>query len=239
MSPTFTDDDIGKSLESADGDRLGVVVDIDRETAYVEPTPDAADATRAVLDWDESATEAVPVTDDAVTEIGDDAIRLEGAFDAESVTAGSTGDRSAVDEDQRETVGGDDDDVQRAAGEPVASNPTETAVDADASRDEPGTGGLEDAEPLMEDSGYYDTGEGDARVDPADGMKPPESESDSDSTPGSETDAESDAGLEESVDAQESTDRADVDVDPADVTDGDPEAEIGSEADVGRRDGPE
>lgn len=228
MSPTFTEDDIGKPVETAEGERLGAVADIDPETAYVEPAADVADSTRAALDWEREATEAVPLTDDAVTEITGDAIRLEAGFQAESIATGTEAEDNSFDEPGDSTEGIDRTDDDYDPGEPVTSNPTDVAG-TDGS---PGTGtdGLDDSEPMMEDDEFYDAPEDGARVDPDDEMEPPEG------TESSDTDSRGD---EPTADEEDSTDRDDVDVDPDDVTEGDPEAEIDPEEDVGRRQGPE
>ncbi|QLK24444.1 hypothetical protein HYG81_09935 [Natrinema zhouii] len=234
MCPTFTEDDIGKLVETAEGERLGAVADIDPETAYVEPAADAADSTRAALDWERDATEAVPLTDDAVTEITDDAIRLEAGFQAESIATGTEAEDDSSDEPGDSTEGIDRTDADYDPGEPVTSNSTDIA----GTDDGPGTGtdGLDDSEPMMEDDEFYDTPEGGARVDPDDEMEPPEGTESSDATESPDANSRDD---EPTDDDRDSTDRDDVDVDPDDVTEGDPEAEIDPEEDVGRRQGPE
>lgn len=238
MSPTFTEDDIGKPVETAEGERLGTVADTDPETAYVEPAADAADSTSAALDWDRDVTEPVPLTDDAVTEITDDAIRLEAGFQAESIVTATE-----AEDDSSDKSGESAEDVGQTAaehnpGEPVASNPTDVGTDADGPDGDPGTGtdGLDDSEPMMEDDEFYDAPEGGARVDPDDEMEPPEGTEPSDATESPDANPQDD---EPTGDDRDSTDRDDVDVDPDDVTEGDPEAEIDSEEDVGRRQGPE
>ncbi|QSX00760.1 hypothetical protein [Haloterrigena alkaliphila] len=67
MSPTSTSDDVGKAVETAAGDRIGAVADVDPETAYEEPAPDAGDSTRAVFERG-GDTETAPLADDVVSE---------------------------------------------------------------------------------------------------------------------------------------------------------------------------
>lgn len=243
MSAVFTEDDIGKAVETDAGEALGVVVDVDSETAYVEPAAGAVDSTKAVLDWEESGEEAVPLTDAAVDRVTDEAIRLESDFDPESITSGSTA------EDERSDEGGeaggsdtdaevDPDDVDFAPGEPVASNPTEPETDIEGTSGAGGTGDLDGGEPMMEDDEFYDDADDAARVDPDDEMEAPDE--DEAVPPGEYDESEAAADAEgTTADDPESTDREDVDVDPDDVTAGEPEAEITDEEDVGRRQGPD
>ena len=227
MSPTFTSDDVGKAVETAAGDRIGVVADVDPETAYVEPAPDAGDSTRAVLEWGGDA-ETVPLSDDVVSERTEDAIRLEAEFAADAVTSGTDDDSGQggaerADETASEPATGDAD---HAPGEPVASNPTEAPPDEPGTTPDDEIGADEAAEPMVEDDEFYDTAEDEARVDPDEEMEPPEE------TESAET---GDRAAETTTDER---DRDDVNVDPDDVIDGDPEAEIDPEEDVGRRGGP-
>ncbi|EMA37825.1 glycosyltransferase [Halobiforma nitratireducens] len=80
---TFTVDDVGKPVESASGDILGTIVDVDDETASVEPDPDVVDSGRAVLGWE--SDDVIPLAADAVREITDDAVRLEASFPEETL----------------------------------------------------------------------------------------------------------------------------------------------------------
>ncbi|WP_126663903.1 hypothetical protein [Haloterrigena salifodinae] len=224
MSPSFTSDDVGKPVETADGERVGVVADVDPETAYVEPASDVGDSTRAALDWG-SGEEAVPLADSAVGEWTGDAIRLEAEVAADAVTSGDEPNEEASSDDGAAEIGSQDADYD--PGEPVASNPTE------APPDEPGTtpdneiGNREGTDPMVEDDEFYDSPEDGPRVDPDDQMESPaEIESSQDT-----------AGRVEETTADD-RDRDDVDVDPDEVTDGEPEAEIDSEEDVARRGDP-
>ncbi|WP_049888856.1 hypothetical protein [Natronococcus occultus] len=80
MSPTFTEDDIGKPVESATGESLGVVIAVDPGTAYVDP--DANDTGSASTD------DAVPLADDPVDRVTDESVRLEDGFQTESLATG-------------------------------------------------------------------------------------------------------------------------------------------------------
>lgn len=231
MSQTFTSDDVGKPVETAEGERVGVVADVDPETAYVEPTADVGDSTRAALDWG-GDEEAVPLADSAVSDRSGDAIRLEAEFATDAVTSGDETSGDAPSNDEAPEI--EPQDADHDPGEPVASNPTE------APPDEPGTtpdneiGDRDGTDPMIEDDEFYDTLEDGARIDPDEQMEPPE-ETESQSEPESDDRVEETATDETTTDE---TDRDDVDVDPEDVTDGEPEAEIDSDEDVARRGGP-
>ena len=248
MSAVFTEDDIGKAVETDAGEALGVVVDVDPETAYVEPAPGAVDSTKAVLDWEESGEEAVPLTDAAVDRVTDDAIRLESDFDPESITPKATaeeerpaeGDEAGGSDADAADAEVDPDDVDFAPGEPVASNPTEPESDSEGTSGAGETGELDGGEPMMEDDEFYDDADDAARVDPDDEMEAPDADGDETTSPTEYDESEAAADAEgTAVEESESTDREDVDVDPDEVTEGDPEAEIDDDEDVGRRQGPD
>ncbi|GAB3665560.1 hypothetical protein [Halopiger thermotolerans] len=250
---TFTADDIGKRVESATGEPIGSVVNIDRETAYVDPTADAVASLKAVLDWD-GGTDTVPLADDAVGEITDEAVRLEAELPAESVESNidpESGDESAADPDADESYspgtsveasvtepGTDQSDPtlgtehrtesspemgeQPAPDEPAAETEAEPRTrtqpdpDADAPHHAP-----EQAEPAEEFDPMGEMEDSDA-VDP-------ETEDPLDETTGGSGERADDL---ESV--EEETGR-DLEVDPSELTEGEPEAEIRSREDVGDR----
>lgn len=203
MSPTFTDDDIGKTVESAEGEALGVIVDIDAETAYIEPESDITDSTKAVLNWEGSSENTVPVADTAVSRITDDSVRLESAFQKESIQTGPTGgdttpgQRAGRSERQ---------DTEYTPGEPVESSGIEPETDTAGADRKLGTG-----EP-------GDASEGRPGMDPA-----------------RETnETEEQRGAEE-MESVETAASRELDVDPTELTDDDPNADIQPEEDVGQR----
>ncbi|WP_247001350.1 hypothetical protein [Halosolutus gelatinilyticus] len=77
MSPTFTVDDIGKRVESESGEVLGTVVAVDDETA-VDPDPDATGSVKSALAWQHDSEDPVPLGDDSVSRVTDEAIELGG-----------------------------------------------------------------------------------------------------------------------------------------------------------------
>lgn len=87
MDSSLTDDDVGKPVKSADGETLGTVATVDAATAHVDPKPDMTESIKAVLDWEPSSGDIVPLEDDAIDEVTDDAVRLRAEFSAESVAS--------------------------------------------------------------------------------------------------------------------------------------------------------
>ncbi|QSW98254.1 hypothetical protein [Haloterrigena alkaliphila] len=77
MSHTFTDDDVDKRVETANGERIGVVTMTEPETAYVDLESDVADSTAAALDWD-GGDEVVHLEADSVQAVTAETIRLAG-----------------------------------------------------------------------------------------------------------------------------------------------------------------
>ena len=87
----FTDDEIGKHVETASGETIGVVVSVDGATAYVERDPSAMDAINALFGRETDEEGTVPIDEEDVEAVTDDAIRLErnrssGDGDAEGST---------------------------------------------------------------------------------------------------------------------------------------------------------
>ncbi|WP_306057186.1 hypothetical protein [Natronococcus wangiae] len=73
----FTDDEIGKHVETASGETIGVVASIDGSTAHVERDPSAMDAIKAVFGRETETEGTVPIDEEDVDTVTDDSIRLE------------------------------------------------------------------------------------------------------------------------------------------------------------------
>lgn len=224
MSPTFSDDDIGKPVETADGDAIGVVAAVDGETAYVDPESGITDSTRAALDREASA-DPVPLGSDAVARITDDAVQLEDEFPAESIASGAAEEADAAGGPEGETDAIGAGEADESAPTETAGNETESEVDGTARGIEAGDGeanrdanDVDESGPGMDDHAEPDEAE---LMDAAEEIDGDAERSGSSVDPGGEG-GETDSGT-----------RDDVDVDPDDVTEGDPEAEIRSEEDVG------
>ncbi|PGF18193.1 hypothetical protein CP556_02295 [Natrinema sp. CBA1119] len=145
MCATFTDDDVGKRVETAGGDPLGTVRMTEAETAYVDANEGATGTIRAILEW-ETDEEIVPMDESAVSEITETAIRLE---DERSLPAepAEEGTDPVIERDESTDARGDSDE-QRTLG------PQPGAPDEPASSEEGRTGqGLEPSTEGMTESG--------------------------------------------------------------------------------------
>ncbi|WP_440765658.1 hypothetical protein [Natronorubrum sp. DTA7] len=78
MCARFTDADVGKRVETAAGDSIGVVTMTGDETAYVDLEADVTDSLKAALDWNADTDNIVPIGGAVVREVTADAVRLEG-----------------------------------------------------------------------------------------------------------------------------------------------------------------
>ena len=73
---SYTDEDVGKDVVNATGDKIGVVAEVRSGTAYVDPDPDMFDTVKAKLGWEDVGEDAYPLQNDQVSEVTDDEIRL-------------------------------------------------------------------------------------------------------------------------------------------------------------------
>ena len=144
-SPTFTDDDIGKRVETAAGEPVGVVTMTEDETAYVDLEDGVADATRAALGWETDADEVVPVDAADVGDRRGDAIRL-----AEAASTPDEGTDPVI-EREESTVHEDEGSERRAVG--AKSRETETAGETAAEGEGRSGKGVEPETEEMEESG--------------------------------------------------------------------------------------
>lgn len=75
----FTDEDLGKRVERADGKVIGTVASADGDTARVDPAPDVIDTIKARLGWKEVGDPFV-LDATSVREISDTRVHLEHGF---------------------------------------------------------------------------------------------------------------------------------------------------------------
>ncbi|EMA33415.1 hypothetical protein [Halobiforma nitratireducens] len=75
---TFTEADLEKRVENANGEVIGTVTEVTGETALVEPRPGVVDSIKAVLNWRETPSETVSIRARTVDEITADAVLLDG-----------------------------------------------------------------------------------------------------------------------------------------------------------------
>lgn len=143
MSATFTDDDVGKRVETASGDRLGTVRMTEEGTAYVDADEGATSAIQSILEW-EPDEEIVPLDASAVGEITDDVIRLEAERDSLAESEAGT---EPVIERNESTAARSDSDEQRTMGPPSGTpdEPAESEEGRTGEGLEPSTEGMTEA----------------------------------------------------------------------------------------------
>ncbi|TYL40527.1 hypothetical protein CV102_02870 [Natronococcus pandeyae] len=141
----FTDDEIGKHVETASGETIGVVVSVDGATAYVDRDPSAMDAINALFGRETDEEGTVPIDEEDVETVTDDAIRLE--KNRSSRDEDAEGGTDPVFERNEETV---DEDVN-AESRRIGSD----AGDAAETADEEGRSGeaMEPSTEEMDESG--------------------------------------------------------------------------------------
>lgn len=78
MSSNITKDAVGKSVFNADDEKIGIVVEVDDGTAYVEPDPSITESYKAKLGWGntEADEEAYPLDDDSIEAVNEGDIEL-------------------------------------------------------------------------------------------------------------------------------------------------------------------
>lgn len=76
----FTEDDEGKIVVDTDGETLGIVTKIQRETAYVEPDPDATETLKSELGMGDADPDEYEVHQDAVETSTDEKLHLRGSL---------------------------------------------------------------------------------------------------------------------------------------------------------------
>ncbi|RKD98233.1 hypothetical protein [Halopiger aswanensis] len=143
--PEFTDDDRGKPVENANGDRVGTIETVEDDIAYVRPNADAVDSIKSSIGWESRADEPLPLDHEAVAEVTDDAIRLEGSLlehapddGGEESTADASTDRtepagsmSGMDEtDVSEPMEDDESEPDEATDRGLSADPSELTDDA-------------------------------------------------------------------------------------------------------------
>ncbi len=112
MSPQFTDDDVGKDVVSVDGEKVGMVADVEHGTAHVEPDPGITDTIKAKLGWSGTNEDTYPLQEESVGRVTDDEIHLSqdpagGDMTGEMATDTRTADRG-LDRDDDDISGRDD-----------------------------------------------------------------------------------------------------------------------------------
>lgn len=73
---TLTDDDAGKSVVDANGDKVGIISEVRGGTAYVDPDPGITDRVRSMLDWGEADQDTYPLREESIDTVTGDEVRL-------------------------------------------------------------------------------------------------------------------------------------------------------------------
>ncbi|WP_207588044.1 hypothetical protein [Halomontanus rarus] len=147
MTPSFTDDDLEKRVENANGAVVGTVTAVEGDTARVEPSAGVMDSIRAALGWERAHEDTVLIYADAIGERSDDVIRLE----ADGPTrAGPT---AAVEESDSESDGESAPNTGRDRRPDDLE--TETGLEADTTTEPEPTGG-DGPDPLEESDSESD-----------------------------------------------------------------------------------
>ena len=77
MCAEFTQDDEGKPVLNAEGEQIGIIRDVERGTAHVDPDPGMTDTIKSKLGWGDTDEETYALEDRDVASITDDEVRLE------------------------------------------------------------------------------------------------------------------------------------------------------------------
>ncbi len=142
MSATFSDDDVGKSVENGNGEEVGTVIAVESEIAHVRPDPSAVESIKSSLGWEGVVEKTVTLEWTSVQERTVDTVRLEGALPTSNAPAtGSRPERDDVSDRGRgasvdPTELGDYDSGFSARPDEGSDQRTDAAVvpDEDASR---------------------------------------------------------------------------------------------------------
>lgn len=76
VTTTPSEDDEGKDVFDASGDKVGMVVDVRGDTIYVDPHPSITDKFKSVLGWDMDEDDAHPIPGNRIARITDRRIEL-------------------------------------------------------------------------------------------------------------------------------------------------------------------
>jgi hypothetical protein len=73
---TLSEDDEGKFLVDATGEQLGIVTEVEGNTAWVDPDPGIAESWMEALGWSDADEDDFTVNGDAIDEVTDDELRV-------------------------------------------------------------------------------------------------------------------------------------------------------------------
>lgn len=104
MCATFSDEDIDKPVERADGRVIGTIGSVEGDRARVEPAPDAIDTIKARFGWAEIG-DPFTLEADAVDAITETRVHLEEGFSRDGTTdTRPEPDRESESESSRDTA---------------------------------------------------------------------------------------------------------------------------------------
>ncbi|WP_049969799.1 hypothetical protein [Haladaptatus cibarius] len=73
---SLSDEDEGKFLMDAEGEQLGIVSEVEGDTAFVDPDPNIAEAWLEVFGWSSADEDDLSVPADAIETVTDKEVRL-------------------------------------------------------------------------------------------------------------------------------------------------------------------
>lgn len=78
-------DDVGKPVVVSGGDQIGMVTEVEGDTAYVDPHPGMTEKIMAKLGWGDRDSQDLPLEADRIAVITDDEVQLSGEYDEEDL----------------------------------------------------------------------------------------------------------------------------------------------------------
>ncbi len=102
MSARLSDDDVGKPVVNANGERIGTVATAEGDAVRVDPDTGLTETIKAALGWSEPSTRSYVLDEDAVERVTDDEVRLKGSEPPEADRS-TRGDKSGPATDEETT----------------------------------------------------------------------------------------------------------------------------------------
>lgn len=73
---TITEDDQGKRVVNVQGDEIGMITEVEGDTAYVNPDPGITDTISSKLGWSDASEDDYQLHNDQVKTVTDKEVRL-------------------------------------------------------------------------------------------------------------------------------------------------------------------
>ena len=172
MCATFTNDEVSKPVVNDANEEIGVVTSVEGDIAHVRPETGVVDSVKSSIGWDSVAEQTQPLSSDAVQEITDDVVRLEGGLPTARDEPGADGDTES-DVDIHDSDGGSEPATEPGGG-PAGLEETDVAEkprdDSESSGERETDRGLE-ADPAelarQEPEAEFNPGDTSSRTDAA------------------------------------------------------------------------